>query len=591
MKRTTLLAAATFAALTYTASAQTTPTQSNADFHANETQAQRDARMKWWREARFGMFIHWGIYSVPAGTWDGQRVPGLGEWIMSDAKIPVAPYSAFANNFNPTQFDADRIVALAKAAGMKYIVVTAKHHDGFAMYRSKASAFNIYDATPFKRDPLEELAIACRKQGLRLGLYYSQAQDWTAPGGGNVRPKWDPAQNGDLGQYIKTKAAPQVRELIEKYQPVELWWDTPVTMSKEDIAELTAAFPLVPNLIVNNRLGNGAHADIETPEQYIPATGIKGKDWEVCMTMNDTWGYKSFDHNYKSGASLLRNLIDIASKGGNYLLNIGPDATGVVPQPQVERLQEFSRWMKANSASIYATTASPFARLPFNGRATVKGSTLYLNVFEWPEGGLILTGLQTPVREARALATKQKLEVLRAADGTLRISKPGQIDAVSTVIALQLTGAPVVVIPETLIAPSVDGSFTLKALDANIDGETLQVEGEQGRQNLGYWTNEKDAPSWQVQVLMGAPKGYKVQMNYASQPGDEGSTFALQVDDTMSGVTGTVAATGSWSNYKTVPLDGTLTLAPGKHKLRIVVLRKQGYGVMNLRGLTLLPAA
>ena len=148
-----------------------------------ETPAQRDARMDWWREARFGMFIHWGLYSIPAGTWDGKRIPGIGEWIMNDASIPVADYKALAAKFNPTGFNAHDIVALAKAAGMKYIVITSKHHDGFAMFDSKADPFNIVDATPFKRDPLRELAEECRKQGIKLGFYYSQAQDWTAPGG------------------------------------------------------------------------------------------------------------------------------------------------------------------------------------------------------------------------------------------------------------------------------------------------------------------------------------------------------------------------------------------------------------------------
>ncbi|RYG65397.1 carbohydrate-binding protein, partial [bacterium] len=493
--------------------------------------------------------------------------------------------------FNPTQFDADLIVSLAKAAGMKYIVVTSKHHDGFAMYRSKFSPFNIYDATPLKRDPLEELAAACRKHGVKFGIYYSQAQDWTAPGGAHMYGQWDKAQEGDLHQYVKTKAAPQVKELLTKYKPVELWWDTPVDMSKEDLAELTAAFPTLPGLIVNNRLGNGAHADIETPEQFIPATGIKGKDWEVCMTMNDTWGYKSFDHNYKSSNSLLHNLIDIASKGGNYLLNIGPDANGVVPQPQVERLQDISRWMKANSASIYATSASPFSKLPFNGRATLKGNTLYLNVFEWPKDGLTLVGLQTPVRGARALASGQKLEVLKATDGTLRIEKPKQIDAVSTVISLQLTGAPVVVIPETIIAPLTDGTYALKAVDAKIDGEGLQVEGPQKNQNLGYWTNANDAPSWKVTVPQGTAQSFKVQMEYACEAGNEGSSIVLQVDGVDSNVSATISKTGSWGDYRTVTLDGTLALMPGQHVIRVAVKNKAGNGVMNLRGLNLQPTA
>ena len=202
-----------------------------------ETPAQRDARMEWWREARFGMFIHWGLYSIPAGTWDGKQIPGIGEWIMNNASIPVADYKALAPEFNPTSFNAHDIVALAKSAGMKYIVITSKHHDGFAMFDSKANPFNIVDATPFKRDPLQELAAECRKQGIKLGFYYSQDQDWTAPGGaayktGDHDPPthhWDKAQDGDFDTYLHTKAIPQIKELFSNYGefPAVIWFDTP----------------------------------------------------------------------------------------------------------------------------------------------------------------------------------------------------------------------------------------------------------------------------------------------------------------------------------------------------------------------------
>jgi alpha-L-fucosidase len=591
----TLITAATLA--TAIPSFAQTPT-SSVDPHATETKSQRDARMKWWREARFGMFIHWGIYTVPAGVWDGKKygnaidgLGGLGEWIMHDAKIPVATYAGFAPQFNPTLFDADRIVSLAKAAGMKYIVITAKHHDGFAMYPSKVSSYNLHDATPFKRDPLAELAAACKKQGIRFGIYYSQAQDWNAPGGGIWNGAWDPAQKGDLHGYVKTKAAPQVKELLTKYKPAELWWDTPVDMSPEDVKELTAAFPLDPGLIANNRLGNGVPGDIETPEQHIPATGFKNRDWEVCMTMNDTWGYQSFDNNYKSSSSLLRNLIDIASKGGNYLLNIGPDATGTVPAPQVQRLQDIAAWMKANGTSIHGTTASPFRKLPFDGRVTTKGNSLFLQVFTWPENGLTLAGLQTPIKSAKVLATGQKLTVTAAADGILNISKPDQLDAVSTVIELKLAGAPVVVEPENIIAPQTYGDFKLKAEDVELEGDSVQIEGPENNHNIGYWTNANDSVHWNINVPAGNAKAYDVELNYSCEPGSEGSTFEVQVDGVATGVTGTITKTASWSDYQIMKLANPLTLAPGKHSVRLVVLKKGTFGVMNLRGVALVPTA
>ena len=297
-----------------------------------------DQRMQWWREARFGMFIHWGVYSVPAGTWKGQQSKHIGEWLMLDYKIPVAEYAALTPRFNPVKFNAEEWVKMAKDAGMKYIVITSKHHDGFAMFHSRASAYNIYDATPFKRDPLKELAEACQKQGLKLGFYYSQCQDWHHPGGAAAKGgHWDPAQDGSMDDYIDKVAVPQVKELLTNYGPVAvLWWDTPVNMTAQRVEKLLPLLKIQPQIVTNNRLDRGKlTGDFSTPEQKIPETGIAGKDWETCMTMNSTWGYKSFDQNWKSTEKLIRNLVDIASKGGNYLLNVGPTSEGTFPEPSI----------------------------------------------------------------------------------------------------------------------------------------------------------------------------------------------------------------------------------------------------------------
>ncbi|MCS6861524.1 MAG: alpha-L-fucosidase, partial [Abditibacteriales bacterium] len=282
-----------------------------------ETPAQRDARMKWWREARFGLFIHWGVYAVPAGVYKGQHVPGLGEWIMHHARIPVAEYKQFAKQFNPTKYNPEEWVLLAKEAGMKYIVITSKHHDGFALFDSKVTDWDVVDATPYGKDLLKPLAEACRKHGIKLGFYYSQAQDWNHPGGAAAGGHWDKAQEGDMDEYLRKIAVPQVREILTNYGPVAiLWWDTPVDMTKERADMLFPLTRLQPGIITNNRLGGGYRGDTETPEQYIPATGYPGgRDFEVCMTMNDTWGYKRDDHNWKSTETLIRNLVDIASKG------------------------------------------------------------------------------------------------------------------------------------------------------------------------------------------------------------------------------------------------------------------------------------
>ena len=408
--------------------------------------------MAWWREARFGMFIHWGVYSVPAGMWKGEQVTRSGsEWIMNRGKIPVADYQKLPAQFNPVKFDANAWVALAKAAGMKYIVVTAKHHDGFAMYHSHVDPFNIYDATPFKRDPLAELAQACRAQGIKLGFYYSQAQDWNHRGGGASGGYWDPAaQDGNMDEYLNKVAIPEVRELLTRYGPVAvLWWDTPVGMTPERAARFLPILKLQPGLVTNNRLvSTKSWGDFQTPENKIPATGLPGKDWETCMTMNGTWGYRSFSDKWKPEEALLRNLVDIASKGGNYLLNVGPTAEGLIPSPSVERLQALGVWMKVNGEAIYGTTASPFDSLPW-GRCTKKvtadGVVLYLHVFDWPKDGrLLVPGLRNQVSSAQLLAGGNLLPTAPG-DAGLMVTVPAVApDPVSSTIVLSVRGPLVV---------------------------------------------------------------------------------------------------------------------------------------------------
>jgi alpha-L-fucosidase len=435
-----------------------------------ETAAQRDARMAWWRDARFGMFIHWGLYSIPAGEWKGQRTTHIGEWIMNDLSIPVADYKALAKQFNPTGFSAHDIVALAKSSGMKYIVITSKHHDGFAMFDSKADPFNIVAATPYHRDPLKELAEECRKQGIKLGFYYSQAQDWTAPGGaaivrGNhdkVTGHWDKAQDGSFDDYLHKKSIPQIKELLENYKgyPVVVWFDTPTRMmTPERAAEIVKLLNKYPNLIWNNRLGGTYQGDTETPEQYIPAQGYPGRDWESCMTINDTWGYKSFDTNFKSSETLIRNLIDIASKGGNYLLNIGPDSKGIVPQPEVDRLHDVGKWMKVNGEAIYGTSATIFdvptgtfsttekgrdGKPKFNPtwewRSTTKGNKVYVEIFDW-KGHFHVDKMPRKVTGAYLLADSAHKPLKFTQKGTaLDVDLPAQaLDPVATVLVLNTT--------------------------------------------------------------------------------------------------------------------------------------------------------
>ncbi len=427
------------------------------------TPAKADDRLAWWREAKFGLFIHWGVYSVPAGDYHGKPVKDNGEWIMQKAKIPTAEYQAFAREFNPVKFDAAAWVRAAKEAGMKYIVITAKHHDGFAMFRTAANRWNIVDATPFGRDPLKELADACRAQGMRLGFYYSQAQDWNN-GGAAKDGHWDPAQDRPMDEYIDQVAVPQVRELLSGYgpdTPAILWWDTPYEMNPERAARLEAVVrELRPDLIQNNRLGGGVQGDTETPEQHIPAQGYKGRAWETCMTMNDTWGFKRDDNHWKSTEILLRNLCDIASKGGNYLLNVGPTSEGLIPQPSLDRLREVGAWMKTNGEAIYGTGPTPFGAeasrssdtekdrdgkpkvVPaWEWRCTTRPGKLYIHLFRWPaDGRFVLPGLQSTVTKAYLLADAARTPLpLTTSENGPAVALPAQApDAVASVLCVEI---------------------------------------------------------------------------------------------------------------------------------------------------------
>jgi alpha-L-fucosidase len=553
---------------------------------AEETKEQRDQRMAWWRDARFGMFIHWGLYSVPAGTWQGKQIPSIGEWIMNNAKIPVKDYAALTKQFNPVKFDADAWVKLAKRAGMKYIVITSKHHDGFAMFHSKTSPYNIYDATPFHRDPLKELADACKKNGMRLGFYYSQAQDWHHPGGVACAGHWDKAQDGDTTEYIRNVAVPQVRELLTNYGPLAvLWWDTPCDMTKERADLLHPLLKLQPNIITNNRLGGGYAGDTETPEQFIPATGYPGRDWETCMTLNDTWGFKSYDNNWKATKVLLRNLVDIASKGGNYLLNVGPTSEGLIPEPSVERLTEVGRWMDVNSDSIYGTSASPFKRLAW-GRCTQKPGTLYLHVFDWPKGDLIVPGLKNKVTKAYLLADRDKTALpVEAVPEGVAIKLPTTApDAMDSVVALEIEGKPEVI--AQALTQGANGVVTLTATDASLHGESCQFQVSNGKENIGSWTNQNDWVSWDVQI--NTPGKFNVEVSFACDTGSVGSEYEVLVGDQK--LSGKVENTGGWEKFVTRKLGELSVAEAGRYTVSLKPTSKPHDAVMNLESITLKPA-
>jgi alpha-L-fucosidase len=401
-------------------------------------------RTAWWRQAKFGMFIHWGIYSVPADS-----TKGLGEWYMHDWRMQAPEYERFAARFNPTGFDAREWVRIAKSAGMRYITITSKHHDGFCMFDSKLTKYDIVDGTPFRRDPLAELAEECRRQGVKLCFYYS-IMDWRHPDY-LPRRQWEqttrPAEGADFSRYL-TYMKGQLTELLTRYGDIGVvWfdggWEGNATKHRSaEVVEMLRS--LRPGILVNDRIN--LPGDFATPEQTIPAGALPdGRLWETCMTMNKTWGFAKNDHEWKPAEELVRKLIDIASKGGNFLLNVGPTAEGKIPPESVERLAAVGRWMRRNGASIYGTTQGPLPKLTFDGRCTRKDDRLYLHVFQWPADGIVVSGLASPVTRARLLdgggRVETKTETNAAGVSSLRLMPPKKLDPIATVVELRLAEA------------------------------------------------------------------------------------------------------------------------------------------------------
>jgi alpha-L-fucosidase len=567
--------------------------KSPAGSYAWESTTQRDRRMAWWREARFGMFIHWGLYAIPAGTWQGKTYGGASEWLLNSARVPPAEWLPLIKQFNPTEFNARAWVRLAKRAGMKYIVITSKHHEGFALWPSRQGDFDVAN-TPFRRDILRELANACRAEGIRLGFYHS-ILDWTHPDY-QPRREWDtrPLPPPDYERYVQRMKA-QLRELLTEYGDVAVVWfdgEWEPTWTHErgkDLYEFVRQ--LQPRTIINNRVDVGRQGmsgfsaaefrgDFGTPEQEIPAGGIPNVDWESCMTMNDSWGYHAGDQNWKSTSQLLRNLLECASKGGNYLLNVGPDARGRIPEPSERRLTEMGEWLRRNGESVYGTSAGPFTRaLPW-GLVTRKNLRLYLAITDPRATELQLPGLQNRPLQVHWLGRPGvPLPVRSAADGPAvslgRAAGPGM-----PVVVMDFAEPPRV--ERVLPRPAADGCLELAAEDATVQGHTARYERE--KRAIGFWTRREDVVQWEFEAVRGE---FLVELELACTPEATGSVFTVSAFGQT--LRGTVPDTGGWDRFTTISLGKLIVVAPGRAVLRVSAETMPKGAVMNLRAVRLRP--
>ena len=529
------------------------------------------SRMEWFSNAKFGMFIHWGPYSRLGGEWEGKRVGNdrNAEWIMNFLRIPRDEYRMLAHEFNPVEFNAEDWVSLAEEAGMKYLVFTAKHHDGFAMYDSEVSGYNILDWTQFSSDPLRELSEACRERGIRFGFYYSQREDWDEPFAyGNTWDfDFDPEVNLEAFEqkYLETKSKPQLRELLTKFGPVDLIWFDRGLYTQEQARDLRSLVgKLQPDCLVNGRIGN-YNSELmgdfqELNDNGMPSSGIE-EYWETPQTLNDTWGYSSFDNNWKRPGEVIRRLVEIVSKGGNYLLNIGPDGQGRIPDPSREILKETGRWMRLHGESIYNTQASPLEELDW-GFCTRKGPVLFLHITEWPQNDrLVVKGLMSGVRSARPLVGNEK-DLGVSSEGGYPVIDIGGIarDKYVTVLKLELDGE--IQVAQPVVSRAADGSYLLNFEDAITRGRAVKRFNRKGGYHISGWESRDDSVSWNLEVP--EPGSYRLGITYSALPSWAGQKF--RVEAAGKAVESETAATGDWYDYKTFYL-GRVTLDGGERQV------------------------
>jgi alpha-L-fucosidase len=575
-----------------------------------DSQTNLDERLAWWRDARFGMFIHWGVYSGLGNEFHGQQGGGYAEHIQRVLKIPIPVYrQEVAGNFDPTNFDADAWVRLAKEAGMKYIVITAKHHDGFAMWPTKVNDYNIMDATSWHHDPMKDLKAACQKYGLKFGFYYSQAFDWgnsnapgndwdyNNPGGDKLiggKNWWEtrPEFMTQARQYVERKAIPQLRELIKMYDPDILWFDTAGKLPpSENLRIMQAVRAASPHVVISGRLvsGWGDYADTtDRPANFPPHDG----DWEGIPTTDESYGWNKFDTSHKPPSHFIQLIAKAAARGGNILLNIGPMGDGNIDPKDVAILKGIGDWWQVNGDSIRGTTRTPLAVQAW-GESTRKGNTLYLHVFNWPtDGKLVVGGLKSNVKSSYLLAEKSQgselglprpLDVSRLNPLDVSIAVPTNApDSVDSVVVLECDGDIKADNTTRLLQPEFP-SDTFRAFDGKLYGKGLEFgAGKKSNDYVIGWTNRADYVRWEVRL--NEPATFQVTIHYDAEAGSSGNTYAVAL-----GPQSFVGFVQPGTNQ--TALLGRVVLNPGNYKITVLgaMMAFKGGELMHLRSIELNP--
>ncbi|HTL67094.1 MAG TPA: alpha-L-fucosidase [Lacunisphaera sp.] len=564
----------------------------------DEPDSARDARVAWHREARFGCFVHWGVYSALGNEFEGRRGGTYAEHIMRVLKIPRATYlEQIAKKFNPVDFDADAWVKLMHDAGMRYLVITAKHHDGFAMYPSKVSDYNLTQVTPFQRDPMAELSAACRKYGLKFGFYYSHAWDWEHPDA--IGNGWDYGPpGGESGwwvkhpelvakaqRYIDGKSIPQIRELIAKYHPDIMWFDTsskqPPELCRRVLVAVRAADP---DLVINSRIGGGNFGDYRSTSDrpaYFPEVP---NQWEGIPTTNESYGYNKFDHSQKPPAHFIRLLAMAVGKGGNILMNIGPRGDGTIAPEDQAILRGIGAWMQPNGESIYGCDRTPLPVQPW-GTSTRKANRLYLHVFDWPaDGKLVVGGLRSNPSTVHLLHAGDELGVDRLNADDLELTLPSAApDPVDSVIVLDFP-AQIATNRAIRLAPGVSPT-RLHVMDGRLDGPGIRYgDGKATRDVVEEWSGGDASVTWVVRVPQTTT--FSVAAQYNTHNAAETGTYTLAAASQV--LRGKVTPTAEVTTLRTDEL-GPLILPAGEHTIVIRPAEIAGGNLMRLRQLELTP--